>query len=48
MTRNGTTSCRTSFDAPEVHFGYGITRAEIMDYLSQAYGPVSWQSWRLA
>ncbi len=34
------TSCRASFDAPEAHFGYGITRAEIMDYLSQSYGPV--------
>jgi hypothetical protein len=29
-----------SLDAPENHLGYGITRAEIMDYLSQTYGPV--------
>jgi hypothetical protein len=34
------TSCQTSFDDPEIHFGYGITRAEIIDYLSQTYGPV--------
>jgi hypothetical protein len=33
-------SCRASLDAPEAYFGYGITRAEIMDYLSQTYGPV--------
>lgn len=30
----------TSFDAPENHLGYDITRAEIMDYLHQTYGPV--------
>jgi hypothetical protein len=29
-----------SLDAPEAHLGDGITRAEIMDYLVQTYGPV--------
>jgi hypothetical protein len=33
-------SCLTCSDAPETHFGRGITRAEIMDYLSQSYGPI--------
>jgi hypothetical protein len=30
----------TSLDAPENHLGDDITRAEIMDYLNQTYGPV--------
>jgi hypothetical protein len=30
----------TSFNAPENHLGDDITRAEIMDYLNQTYGPV--------
>jgi hypothetical protein len=33
-------SCGTSFDAPESQFHYSVTRAQIMDYLSQTYGPV--------
>lgn len=33
-------ACRAPLDAAESYFGYAITRAEIMDYLSQTYGPV--------
>lgn len=33
-------ACLAPLDAAERHFGYAITRAEIMDYLSQTYGPV--------
>lgn len=32
--------CPASFDIPEDHLGYRITRTEIMDYLSQTYGPM--------
>ena len=29
-----------SLDASEIHRGYGITRAAIVDYLTETYGPV--------
>lgn len=32
-------SCLALCGAPERHVGSGITRSEIMDYLSQTYGP---------
>ena len=33
-------SCSGWLDAGERHLGDGITRAEVMEYLSQTYGPV--------
>lgn len=33
-------SCPARLDTAERYLGNGITRAEIMEYLSQTYGPV--------
>lgn len=33
-------SCLDRLDAGERYLGDGITRAEVMEYLSQTYGPV--------
>jgi hypothetical protein len=33
-------SCSARIDAADKYLGYDITRAEVMEYLDQTYGPV--------
>jgi hypothetical protein len=37
---NREASCSAGLDTSEGYLGGGITRAEVMEYLSQTYGPV--------